>query len=63
MGNFDKLVFWFDLFGVFENKALRQIFEPKKDEVSYQFGILHNKELCALYWSSNIVGIVKSRRL
>jgi hypothetical protein len=34
---------------VFENRALRRIFGPKKDEVTQDWRRLHNKELFALY--------------
>jgi hypothetical protein len=33
---------------VAENKTLRKIFWSKKDEVSWQFRMLHNEELCGL---------------
>jgi hypothetical protein len=33
---------------VFENKVLRRIFGPKRDEVSVEWRRLHNKELYAL---------------
>ena len=36
---------------VFENKVLRRIFGPKRDEVTGEWRRLHNKELCALYTS------------
>jgi hypothetical protein len=47
---------------VFENKVLRRIFGPKKDEVTRKWRRLHNKELLALY-SRNIIRVIKSRRL
>jgi hypothetical protein len=47
---------------VFENKVLRRIFGPKRDEVTGEWRRLHNKELYALY-SSNIIQVIKSRRL
>jgi hypothetical protein len=31
---------------VLENRVLRKIFEPKKDEVTGQWRRLHNEELC-----------------
>jgi hypothetical protein len=34
---------------VFENKVLRRIFGPKRDEVTGEWRRLHNKELYALY--------------
>jgi hypothetical protein len=48
---------------VFENKVLRRIFGPKRDEVTGEWRRLHNKELYALYSSPNIIGVIKSRRL
>jgi hypothetical protein len=34
---------------VFENRVLRNVFGPKKDEVTREWGKLHNKELNDLY--------------
>jgi hypothetical protein len=48
---------------VFENKVLRRIFGPKRDEVTEKWRTLHNKELYALYSSPNIIRAIKSRRL
>jgi hypothetical protein len=48
---------------VFENKVLRRIFGPKRDEVTGEWRRLHNKELNALYSSPNIIRVIKSRRL
>jgi hypothetical protein len=48
---------------VFENRVLRRIFEPKRDEVTGEWRRLHNKELYALYSSTNIIRVIKSRRL
>jgi hypothetical protein len=48
---------------VFENKVLRRIFGPKRDEVTGEWRRLHNKELYALFSSPNIIQIIKSRRL
>jgi hypothetical protein len=48
---------------VFENKVLRRIFGPKRDEVTGKWRRLHNKELYALYSSPNIIYVIKSRRL
>jgi hypothetical protein len=39
---------------VFENKVLRRIFGPKRDEAMREWRRLHNKELHALYSSPNI---------
>jgi hypothetical protein len=48
---------------VFENKVLRRILGPKRDEVTGEWRRLHNKELYALYSSLNIIRVIKSRRL
>jgi hypothetical protein len=48
---------------VFENRALRAIFAPKKDEVTGGWRKLHNEELHNLYSSPSIIRMIKSRRL
>jgi hypothetical protein len=48
---------------VFENKVPRRIFGPKRDEVTGKWRRLHNKELCALYSSPNIIRVITTRRL
>ena len=48
---------------VFENGVLRRIFGPKRDEVTGEWRKLHNEELKGLYSSSNIVRVIKSRRM
>jgi hypothetical protein len=48
---------------VFENRVLRRIFGPKRDEVAGRWRKLHNKELRDLYSSPNITKIIKSRRM
>jgi len=40
---------------VFENRMLRRIFEPKRDEVTGEWSKLHNVELNDLYCSSNVI--------
>jgi hypothetical protein len=40
---------------VFENRVLRRIFEPKRDEVTGEWRKLHNKELYDLYSASDII--------
>jgi len=45
---------------VFENRVLRRIFGPKRDEVTGEWKKLHNDELNDLYSSPNIVRVIKS---
>jgi hypothetical protein len=47
---------------VFENRVLRRIFGPKRDEVTGEWRKLHNEELHDLYSSPNIIRIIKERR-
>jgi hypothetical protein len=47
----------------FENRVLRRIFGPNRDEVTGKWRRLHNKKLYALYSSPNIIRVFKSRRL
>jgi hypothetical protein len=44
--------------GVFENRVLRRIFGPKRDEVKGEWRKLHNEELNDLYFSPNIVWVI-----
>jgi hypothetical protein len=44
----------------FENRVLRKIFGPKRDNVTEEWRRLHNEEFYDLYFSSNI-GITKSK--
>ena len=46
---------------VFENRVLRGIFGPKRDEVTGEWRKLRNEELNDLYCSPNIVRVIKSR--
>ena len=48
---------------VFENRVLRRIFGPKRNEVTGEWRKLHNEELNNLYSSPNIVQVKKSRRM
>jgi hypothetical protein len=48
---------------VFLNRMLRQIFGPKRDEVTGGWRKLHNGELRNLYFSPSIIRMIKSRRM
>jgi hypothetical protein len=47
---------------VFENRVLRRIFAPKRDEITGEWRRLHKKELYALYSSQDIFRVIKRRR-
>ena len=47
----------------FENKVLRRIFGPRRDEVTGNWRRMHDEELNDLYCSPNIVRVIKSRRM
>jgi hypothetical protein len=47
----------------FENRVLRRIFGPKRDEMTGEWGKLHNEELRDLYSSPSIIRIIKSKRI
>jgi hypothetical protein len=46
-----------------ENRVLRRICGPKRDEVTGEWRKLHNKELRDLYSSPSIIRIIESRRM
>jgi len=46
-----------------ENRVLRRIFEPKRDEIRGEWRKLHDEKLNNLYCSPNIVRVIKSRRM
>jgi hypothetical protein len=48
---------------VFENRVLRRVFGPKREEVTGEWGMLHNEELNDRYFLPNIVRVAKSRRM
>jgi hypothetical protein len=47
---------------VFENRVLRRIFGPKREEDG-SWRKLHNDELHSLYFPTNTVRVIKSRRM
>jgi hypothetical protein len=48
---------------VFENRALRRIFGPKRDEVTGQWRKLHSEEFNEMYCSPSNVRVIKSRKI
>jgi hypothetical protein len=48
---------------VFENRVLRRIFGPKRDEVIEGWRKLHNEELHGFYSSPGIIRVIKARRM
>jgi len=48
---------------LFENRVLRRVFGPKRDEVTGEWKKLHNEEHKDLYCSPNVVRVIKSRRM
>jgi hypothetical protein len=46
---------------LFENRVMRGIFEPKRDEVTGEWRKLHNEKLNDPYFSPTIVRVIKSR--
>jgi hypothetical protein len=48
---------------VFENRMLRRLFGPKRNEVTGEWRKLHNEEVNDLYSLPNIVWVVKTRRM
>jgi hypothetical protein len=47
---------------VFENRVLRKIFGPERDEITGERRRLHNEELYT-YSSPNIIQVIKPRRM
>ena len=45
---------------MFENRVLRGIFGPRRDEVTGEWRKLHNGELSDLYSSPDIIRVIKS---
>ena len=48
---------------VFENRVLRRIFRPERDEVTGEWRKLNNDKLNRLYSSPYIIRVIKSRRM
>jgi hypothetical protein len=48
---------------VFENRVMRRIFGPKRDEATGEWRTLHNEELNDLYSSPNIIRVIKPRKM
>jgi hypothetical protein len=48
---------------VFENRVLRRIFGPRRDEVAGDWRKLHNEELHNLYSARNIIRTIESRKI
>jgi hypothetical protein len=48
---------------VFDNRVLKKIFGPKRDEVRREWRKLHEEKLSDLYSSPSIIRIINSRRM
>jgi len=48
---------------LFESRVLREVFGPKRDEVTGEWRTIHSEELNDLYSSPNIIRVIKSRRI
>jgi hypothetical protein len=46
---------------LFDNRLLRRIFGPKRDEVTGEWRKLHNEELHDLYSTPNIIRVIRTR--
>jgi hypothetical protein len=64
LGTVSSSLFLYGITAVlFENRVLRRISGPKRDEVTGEWRKLHNEEPNGLYSVTNIVRVIKSRRL
>jgi hypothetical protein len=48
---------------VFENRVLRERFGSRRDEETGEWRKLHDEQLSDLFWSFNIIRVMKSRRM
>ena len=48
---------------VFENRVLKRIFEPKRDQITWEWKKIHNERLNDLYFFPNSTLVNKSRRM
>ena len=48
---------------MFKNRVLRQVFGSKRDQVTGEWRRLHYEELNDLYCSTNIIRVIRSRRM
>jgi hypothetical protein len=48
---------------VLENRVLRRIFGPKRDEVTGEWRRHHNGELTDMYFSPNIIRVIESGKM
>jgi hypothetical protein len=46
---------------IFENKVLKILFGPKREDVMEDWRKLHNEEACSMYSSPNIIRVINSR--